>query len=55
MFAEVPWESTVSHLGEHCQSSQIQKTLSERKDFHVQKDDMPEADISFKVVARGES
>lgn len=42
-------------MGEHCRSSQIRKTLSERKDFHVQKDNMPEAGISFKVIARGES
>jgi len=40
---------------EHCQSSQIQKPLSERKDFCVQKENTPEVDVSFKVVARGES
>lgn len=35
--------------------SRIQKTLSERKDFCVQKENMPEADISFKVAAKGKS
>lgn len=42
-------------MGEHCLSSWVQKTLSERKDFYVQKENIPEADTSLKAVARGES